>query len=274
MRNMEKIVLYKFTQGKTNMKSVFKTSLALVALGVLSAASNASAVVLLGQPYTPTGANFSISALQGIDAANPMGKSGFSPQVNKDFEFPNAIGVSYDKGGGSLQAFGLGLYSDASKAVQSTGLRIDYTGLVDASSVTITVEDFDITPGKATGYNPKKVEPTILLLGLNNAVIASAKPTDIFPTMVAHGTQDVWDINMGDLLDQLNVASQQITGFILAADMLNGEQPNSDPYLLVSVGNGIMVPEPANYAVGLAAILFAGLFHVRQVRAKRQQQAS
>jgi hypothetical protein len=247
--------------------------LALALATLLSIASRASAVMVVGNPYAPSpGDNFKIFALQGIDASSPQGKTGFSPQVNRDFEFPDSIGVSYDKGGGQLTNFGLGLYNNAQGQVQSTGLKIQYNGLVDASMVNITVEDFDIQAGKATFFNPQKVEPNILLLGPGNTVFASATPKDIFPALVATGTSkgDVWNINFGDLLNSLQVANGQISGFILSADMLNGERPNSDPYLLVSVGNGCMVPEPANYAVGLAGILFGGLFQLRQLRARRK----
>jgi hypothetical protein len=232
--------------------------------------------MLQGNPYVPTGANFQIVGLQGIDAAHPLGQSGFQTQVNTDFEFTPSIGVSYDTGNGTLKDFGLGLYQDAAHNTFSTGLRTNYNTLVDAASVTITVEDFDVHLADG-GFNySKKVAPTITLLGANNSIFATFKPADIFPVMQEQplaggkkGESDIWDINFGDLLSKLHLADGQITGFLLSADMSNGETPNSDPYLLLSVGQGIMVPEPANYAVGLAAIIFAGLFHLRQVRVRR-----
>ena len=235
------------------------SSLFLVGLLVLAASSVANAVVILGQPYNPGGdANFTISAVQGIDASNPMGKTGFNPAVNKDFEFPNAIGVSYDKGGGTRTDFGIGLYAGPGNVTQSTGLRIDYNTLVTASSITVTVEDFDIKAGKATFFNPQKVEPTLLLLGANNTIFASANPTQLFSALTpANGALqgDTWTLDFAKVLQNLNLADGQISGFILGADMANGERPNSDPYLLVAVGNGIpMVPEADTYMVGLFGI--------------------
>lgn len=251
----------------------------LSAVAFLAIGSAANAVVLLGNPFTPIGANYSIFALQGIDAANPQGTSGFSPQVNKDFEFPDAIGVSYDRGGGQLTDFGLGLYFNAQNQVQSTGMRFQFNTLVTASSLTVRLEDFDIKAGD-TFFNPNKVEPGILLLGDNNTIYGSATPTDIFSALVnvpASGgkggkkgkASDVWDVNFAQLLANLHLADAPIRGFILYADAANGERPNSDPYLLVSAGNGIVVPEPATYLAGFAAFAFALLFHARQVRKKK-----
>src|SRR5580765_1740667 len=119
--------------------------LTTVAAVAFLAASNAHAVFLRGQPFTPAGANFSMFAVQGINPSAPTGISnGVSPQVNGDFEFQNSIGVAYDKGGGQLQNFGLGLYKDSANQVQSTGLWIKYNQPVDAFSVKVTLEDFDI----------------------------------------------------------------------------------------------------------------------------------
>ena len=249
-------------------------ALALCAASLLTVSSTASAVVVHGPTYTPPGADFQIVGLQGIDSSTPLGKSGFQTQVNTDFEFTPSIGVSYDTGGGTLKDFGLGLYTNSASQVQSTGLRINYNTLVDAASVTITVEDFDIKTG-ATGFNlSAKVAPTITLLGANNSIVASFSQADIFPALKPNTSNpkssDVWDISFADLLSSMHLADSQITGFILGADMASGEKPNSDPYLLLSVGNGIMVPEPANYAVGIAAIVFAGLFHLRQLQVRRK----
>lgn len=238
------------------------SSLLLISALVLAASNVAKAVVILGQPYNPGGdANFTITAVQGIDSSNPTGKTGFNPAVNKDFEFPNAIGVSYDKGNGTRTDFGIGLYAGPGNVTQSTGLRIDYTSLVTASSITVTVEDFDISAGKDKFFNPNKVEPTLLLLGANNTVFASANPTQLFSALSpAAGALkgDTWTLDFAKVLQNLNLADGQISGFILGADMANGEKPNSDPYLLVSVGNGIpVIPEADTYAVGLFGIAVA-----------------
>lgn len=68
----------------------------------------------------------------------------------------------------------------------------------------------------------------------------------------------------------MHLADGPITGFLLYADALNGEQNNSDPYLLVAVGSGIpQVPEPANYLAGIAAFLMLGVSHMTVLRRKR-----
>ena len=249
----------------------------VIGLLALAASNTASAVVLLGQPYNPGGdANFTISAVQGIDASNPLGNTGFEPQVNKDFEFDGAIGVSYDTGGSKLTDFGLGLYAGPGGVTQSTGLRIDYTSLVTASSISVTVEDFDIKAGKDKFFNPQKVEPTLLLLGANNTIFAKADPTALFsaltPVTAAPGQakDDTWRIDFSKVLQNLNLADGEISGFILGADMAAGEKPNSDPYLLISVGNGIpAVPEADTYMVGLFGIgvAFASARKLKKSRA-------
>ena len=66
----------------------------------------------------------------------------------------------------------------------------------------------------------------------------------------------MWDINFAGLLSTLNLADTPINGFVLFADQTGGEQPSSDPYLLVSVGSGIVVPEPTTIAliIGTAGV--------------------
>ena len=254
------------------MKTIKSLSL-VVALGFAITAQNAHAVFLRGQPFTPTGANFTMTAVQGINAANPLGDSSKHPQVNGDFEFKDSIGVSWDQGGGNLKDFGLGLYQDSSKNTFSTGLMVNYNELVKASSVTITVEDFDINSG-ANGFNTQKVEPAITLFGPNGSIFASLTPAQLFPYLVANTTAgqakgDVWDINFGSVLAGLKLADGPISGFLLYADMANGEKANSDPYLVVAIGNGIPnVPEPANYLAGIAAILMLGVSHLTVLRRK------
>lgn len=244
----------------------------LIAVLLFCVASNLSAVTLQGNPFTPSGSdNFQIFAVQGVDTSNPLGLDGFSPQVNTDFEFTPSIGVSYDTGGGQLKDFGIGLFQSGNSTF-STGLNIRYNQPVDAFSVSITVMDFDIQAGKDTSFKGKKVEPGIILFGANNSIFASLTPTDIFPYLVQHGnSKDVWDINFASLLSGLHIADGTITGFVLYADKTDGEKANSDPYLLLAIGNGIpAVPEPATYFAGLAAIGFALLFHVKNVLRRKR----
>ena len=239
--------------------------LGLVA-GAFTIASSAHAVVLLGPTFTPTGANFQITAVQGITDSTPLGATGVSPQVNQDFEFQGSTGVSYDTGGGHLTNFGLGLYSGANNSILSTGLRVDYNNLVTASSIVVTLEDFDIQAGHDTFFNPQKVEPTVLLLGDNNAILGKANPTQIFSALQSTG-KDVWNLNFAQLLNNLNIADGPIRGFILAADMSAGEKPNSDPYLMINVGNGIpTVPEADTYMVGLFGIGIAAASVLRSLK--------
>jgi hypothetical protein len=224
----------------------------------------ANAPIRQGNPFSPTGADFQIVALQGIDSSSMLGKTGFAPQVNMNFEFNPSIGVTYDNGSGKLTDFGLGLYANAAHQTQSTGLQIQYDAPVLASSVKITVEDFDLK-SNATAFDSKKVEPSLLLLGPGNTIYASLTPGQIFPSLVAEtatggkkAAVDVWDLNFSDLLSSLHLADAPITGFVLYADSANGETPNSDPYLLVSVGNGVPVPEPATWLLLCASIALVG----------------
>ena len=257
------------------MKTKQNLSVVLLAIALAFACQTAHATFLRGQPYTPTGASFTISAVQGINPSQPTGASGFHPQVNGDFEFKDSIGVSWDDGTGKLKDFGLGLYQDPSKALQSTGLMINYNQLVLASSVTITVEDFDITAGKDTSFNPNKVEPGLILFGPGGSIFASLNPAQIFPYLTQNTTAgqakgDVWDLNFGAALTGLHLADGPISGFLLYADQLNGEKANSDPYLLVAVGSGIpQIPEPSTYLAAVAALVFLGVSQLTILRRKR-----
>ena len=257
----------------THMITIKRNVCLALTLGLAIAGQNARATFLRGQPFTPNGADFTMTAVQGIDAAHPNGNSSFHPQVNGDFEFKNSIGVSYDQGNGQTKDFGLGLYQASSKNTVSTGMMITYNELVRASSITITIEDFDINTND-TFFKTGKVEPSITLFGPNGSIFANLTPTDIFKNMVPNtstGTKtDVWDLNFGNVLKSMNIADGPISGFLLFADAKNGEQNNSDPYLLVAVGNGIpQVPEPANYLAGIAAILMLGVSHLTVLRRRK-----
>jgi len=225
--------------------------------------------------YAPPGAaNYSIVAQQGINAAHQLGDSAYTPLVNTDFEFSPSIGVTYQKVNGTkvtLTDFGIGLYKDTAGNVVSSGLEILYNVPVFASSITMQLEDFDINTS-ATFFNPNKVEPTITLLGANNVVLAVAGPSAIFPNLVSvsaasGGHPDIWSVNFAGLLTTLHLADLAVKGVLLSADVPNGEKPNSDPYLLLSVGNGIQVPEPSSIALllGSAGLLLCS----RSVRRRR-----
>lgn len=250
---------------------------ALLAALLFVAASSANAVVtLLGNPYTPSGANFSIYAVQGLDLSTGNG-SGGNPQVNRGVEFDDGLGVSYSQPNGNLTHFGLGLYSDAQHQVQTTGLRVQYNTLVDPFSLTLRLEDFDLGAND-TFFKSDKVEPGILLLGANNTILANALPTDIWSALSVvpggkggKGFSDVWDLSFTQLFANLNLQNTPISGFVLYADQTRGERPNSDPYFLVSAGNGIpAIPEPPTYFAGIAAFVFALVFHVQQARKRKR----
>src|SRR5690349_9263085 len=102
------------------MKTIKRNLCLALALGLGVAAQNAHATFLRGQPFTPANANFSMSGVQGINAAHPTGVNFSKTQVNGDFEFKDSIGVSYDDGTGHLKDFGLGLYQDNSHNTFST----------------------------------------------------------------------------------------------------------------------------------------------------------
>ena len=233
-----------------------------------------AATTLKGQPFRPTGATYNIFARQGIDAAHPNGDSSFTfTQVNQGFEVADGLGVSYQASVASstLTNFGIGLYESPANVVHSTGLNIQYDNLVQASSVTIRMEDFDINTS-STFFNPAKVEPALLLYGPGGTLYASASPTDIFNSMT-NVSGDIWDLNFGTLLSNKGVPDGPISGFLLYADAANGEDTTSDPFFLVSATNGVVVPEAGNFVAGLAAIAFGGIFHLRQVRRKRKAEA-
>jgi|1185.fasta_scaffold77701_2 hypothetical protein len=183
-----------------------------------------AALVDLGPTFTPTGANYSITALQN-------GVSG-AAHVNRGFEFSDGIGVSYVNSSNHLTPFGIGLYGTN----LSTGLRIDYNSAVIGA--TVTLEDFDISGNLPFNF-ARKVAPFITFLGAGGSVIGQATPQQIRGAMTSVGN-DVWQVD----LNQLH--SGAINGFILSADFANGERVPSDPYFMTVAGGCPVVPEVAN----------------------------
>src|ERR1700680_5051727 len=98
---------------------------AFIAVILFSVTCRLSAVTLEGNPFTPSGADYQIFAMQEVEPSNPNdGGADVHPQVNTNFEFTPSIGVSYDTGGGKLTDFGIGLYLNSKGDTESTGLKI------------------------------------------------------------------------------------------------------------------------------------------------------
>ena len=141
---------------------ITKTAMPALVAGVLAFMStNANATVQLTNPYTPAGADYTITAQQGINSTNGSGGTSNGAVVNSDFEFKGTLGVSYSPtGGGKLTDFGIGIYSTDG---DFPGLQITYHQPAIASTASVTLADFDIK-SNATFFNPNKVEASVLVL--------------------------------------------------------------------------------------------------------------
>lgn len=248
--------------------------------------STARATVLLGNPYTPTGATYTVSAVQGINSTNGSGGTKAGAQVNRDFEFQGTLGVSYTdpnggggkKGGaGGLTDFGIGIYSSGGLTL-STGLEVQLNSPSAASSVTVTLADFDIHAGDAF-FNPRKVESSVLVYGADHtSVLFSASPADVFKALVntsgPNGSEDYWNLNFGTLLSNAGQSSSTpIGGFLLYADSNNGEKVPSDPYFITSINGGVPitpVPEPSTYVGGITLVALLIGTHAKAVLKRKK----
>lgn len=250
-----------------------KATLTLLgASALLLAVSPAYATVDLGNPYTPTGASYTITAKQNVNSVNGSGGTSTGAQVNQDFEFKGTLGAAYTTAAGKKTEFGIGIYSDGGSTF-STGLNISLHQPSIASSVNITLADFDLK-STAAFFNPNKVEASILVYGLNNTVLFSADPTAVFKALTpstGQTSEDYWDLNFGTLLANAGQsANTTISGFLLYADSAHGEKVPSDPYFLVAVNGGIpQVPEPSTYIGGAALIALLIGAHTRAVLKKK-----
>jgi hypothetical protein len=262
----------------TNIRHSFAAKAALSLLGASAlciAATPANATVDLGNPYAPAGASYTITAKSGINSTNGSGGTSAGAQVNQDFEFKGTLGVAYTgssgKNAGKQTEFGLGIYSDG--GTFSTGLDVHLNQPSVASSVSITLADFDLK-STATFFNPNKVEASILVYGANNTVLFSADPAAVFAALspsTGQTTEDYWDLNFGKLLSNAGQSSNtSISGFLLYADSTDGEKVASDPYFLVSVNGGIpVIPEPSTYVGGAVLVAFLIGMHARAVLKKK-----
>jgi hypothetical protein len=258
------------TTAANKFRIATKATLCLLgASALLTAVSTANATVELGNPFIPTGADYSITGVAAINPTNGNGGSSSGAQVNRDFEFKGAYGVSYTQAG-KLVPFGLGLYTDSSGALKSGGLNVTFNNVSLASSVNITLCDFDIDT-KATFFNPGKVEPSIQIYGAGGVLIGTATPTNVFNSMKPSSQgKDYWDLNFGALLSSMGQSPNAgISGFLLYADSNAGEKANSDPYFLVAVAGVPMVPEPSTYVGGAALIALLLGLHTRAVLKKK-----
>jgi hypothetical protein len=135
----------------------------------------------------------------------------------------------------------------------------------DLQGSSIVLADFDIA-GSVIGvshpvFNPGKVEPSMLIFGQTGDVIGSYGPSDLAAVMTWNGkylAEDTWNLNLASLKPNTN-----ISGFLLYSDWTASvnEKIPSDPYFILSVGNGSQVPEP-----GLPLLLALGLASVGAFR--------
>jgi hypothetical protein len=220
---------------RQGLAAVFLASAFFISLSANGAATRH------GHTYVPPGANYTIFGLQGIDTSHMFGDGSTTAQVNSGFESSEGLGVTYDPGNGKLTDFGIGLYQSTQMQTKSTGLQIQLATPTDANHLTITVEDFDLQMG-ATFFNPGKVEMSLLILGAGGTVYANAQPTNIFPDLVwsssntggKKASTDMWDLNLGKLLQSMHLADTNVTGYVLYADAQHGEKVPSDPYFFVN----------------------------------------
>lgn len=226
-----------------------------------------AAPIELGQPYTPTGENYSITALQNLTPLTlDYGiSSGANPNVNLGFQ--GGFGVRYTNADGVLTDFGIGLY-DACCApgiqVASTGLNITFDHLVYSHGLSATLGSFGLNEF-STDAAPDRVAPTISIYGDGGSLLGNFSTADI---LADHAIQllsshdpiaqtDLWRLN----LDALVGSNTMISGFTLGADTHNGGGSlmavPSNPYYFVSASGGdcAMIPEPGSAFL----ILTAGL---------------
>ena len=244
---------------------------ALVA-GVLALViSNANATVQLGNPYTPAGADYTITAKSGINSTNGSGGTSAGAQVNSDFEFKGTLGVSYTAGN-KVTDFGVGIYASGGSTV-STGLQVMYHQPALASSATVTLADFDLH-SNAAFFNPNKVEASVLVFSGANTF--SFDPAQVFAALTnttgPNGNEDYWNLNFGTLLSNSGQnANMTINGFLLYADSTNNEHVGSDPYFITSIGGIVPVPEPSTYIGGLAIVALLIAAHAKAVLKRKSQ---
>jgi hypothetical protein len=244
---------------------------ALVAGALALVSSNASATVRLTNPFTPTGADYTITAKSGINSTNGSSGTSASAVVNQDFEFKGTLGVTYTDGGKTTD-FGIGIYSSGGSTV-STGLQFTLHQPSIASSVVATLADFDLK-STATFFNPNKVEASVLIFSGANTF--SFNPTQVFAALTnttgPNGNEDYWNLNFGTLLSNSGQnANMAINGFLLYADSTNGEKVGSDPYFVTSIGAITPVPEPSTYVGGLAVVLLLIGAHAKAVLKRKSQ---
>ena len=189
-----------------------------------AATSQANATVQLTNPYTPAGADYTITAKSGISGANGSGGTSAGALVNQDFEFKGTLGVSYTPAGGKMTDFGIGLYSNG--GTFSSGLQVTYHQPAIASTALVTLADFDIK-SNAAFFNSQKVEASVLVYSGANTF--SFNPTQVFAALTnttgPNNNEDYWNLNFGTLLTNAGQsANTPISGFLLYADANNGEK--------------------------------------------------
>jgi hypothetical protein len=223
-------------------------SLAAVVIFATANSSHAS-VIDLGATYAPAGANYTISAVQDINAANPAGVSGLGSGlfINQNVENYGALGVTYTVGSGAVSAQpGINLYNNGLTAgIQSTGLLYSFTpaGGVAASSASVTLLDFDMKSATAYGANTK-AQPQISLFTPGGTMLGTASSATILTNSTFSTVKDgSLTVNMGTLLGAIGLSDQAIGSYLISAANFSGASLKqfttaNDPFFVGSASNG------------------------------------
>ena len=229
-----------------------------------------AAVIDLGASLTPTGANYTIYAVQDINAGNPTGVMNLGPGlfINQNVEYAGALGVTYTVGSGAVsQQPGINLYNNGLTAgIQSTGLLYKFDTGIAASTAGVTLLDFDMKDATAYGASTK-AQPQISLFTTGGTLIATIDPTTILQNSTFTKDNDgSLTVNMGTLLNAASLPDQIIGSYIISAANFPGAslqqfKTANDPFFVGPATGGIpTVPEPSSFLplLGVLGMVIAG----------------
>ncbi len=243
----------------------------LAAFAAFAGVNSAHATVIdLGSSLRPAGANYTIYAVQDINAANPTGVMNVGPGlfINQNVEYTGALGVTYTVGSGSVSKEpGMNLYNNGLTAgIQSTGLLYKFDTGIAASTAGVTLLDFDMKAPTAYG-STAKAQPQVTLFSTSGAIIATIDPQTILHNSVFTKDNDgSLTINMGTLLNALGLPDQTIGSYIISAADYAGAslqqfRTADDPFFVGPATGGIpSVPEPSSFLplLGVLGMVIAG----------------